>query len=78
MVAQRFENAAHHAVASGVYLDADLLLVGGRGVLDGVCMYLSIFERDTFCDLLQVRCGDVLVCLYVVNLLLQEFWVRQF
>ena len=60
VVAEAFEDAAHVAVAAAMDFDADLLLVGGAGVFDGVGLDVAVFERDAFGDLVEVGCRGFL------------------
>ena len=58
-------------------LDAHLALVVVIGILDGVGVHFTIFEGDAVGYLLHVVGGKVLVKIYVIDLLLQEFRVSK-
>ena len=58
-------------------LNAHLLLVLLVGILACVGLNLTVLQLDAVANLLQVVCGDVLVKIYVINLLLEELWVSE-
>ena len=77
MVAEAFEDAAHDAVAAAMDFDADLLLVGGAGVFDGVGLDVAVFERDALGDLVEVGCREVFIKINVIDFLFEELGVRE-
>ena len=58
-------------------LNAHLLLVLLVGILACVGLNLTVLQLDAVANLLQVVCGDVLVKIYVINLLLEELWMSE-
>ncbi len=76
-IAKALENTAHDAVLATVNLYTHLTLVGVAGILDGIGLDLTIVEVDALCDLAHIMCGDVLVKIYMIHLLLQELRMSQ-
>ena len=52
-------------------LDAYLLLIGWVSVLNVVGLNLAVLELDALGNLLQIVSGNVLVEIYVLNLLVE-------
>ena len=78
MVAKVLEDATHDTVATAVDLDAHLLLVCLACILDGVGMYLAVLKVNSLRNLLNVSGCDVLVEVYVIDLLLKILGMCQF
>ena len=78
MIAQRFKNAAHDAVAARVDLDACLLAVGGGDVTYGIGVDGAIVEFNAVGDVLHVLLADGLVGPYLVDFLLDILRVGEF
>ena len=57
--------------------DAHLCLVALVCIIYCVCLDLAIIQSDTITNLLQVVSSDVLVEMYMINLLLQELRMCQ-
>ena len=57
--------------------DAYLFFVDWVGVFAGVGFDFSVLEDDAVTNLLYVVCGDVLVEVDVIDLLLQELWMGE-
>ena len=73
-----FEDTAHDTVAAAMNLYAHLLLVHGIGIVDSIGMYLAILQHYALGNLTKVGSGNVLVAIYVVNLLLEILGMCQF
>ena len=58
-------------------LNAYLRLVVFLGIFDGICMHLAILQLDTLGNLLHISSGYILVEIYVIDLLLEELWMRE-
>ena len=59
-------------------LDAHLVFISIMRILYGICMHLSVFQLDTFCNLLHVVSRHILVQEHMVHLFLQILRVGQF
>ena len=77
LVAQVFEDTAHYTVAATMYLYAHLFLVHRISIVNGIGMYLAILQHNALGNLTKVGSGNVLVAIYVVNLLLEILGVCQ-
>ena len=70
MVTQRFENAAHDAVAARVDFDTGLLAVGGGDVAHSIGVDGTVVEFYTVGNVLHVFLADGLIGPYLVDFLL--------
>ena len=71
LVTKVFEDTTYDTVATAMYLDTHLLLVGLVSLVDSICMYLAVLKSDALGNLADVGSCYVLVAVNVVNLLLQ-------
>ena len=71
-IAEVLEDTANDTVLAAVNLDAYLALVGVTCILDSVCMHLAVLKLYAVSYLLQVVSCNVLVEIYMVDLLLEE------
>ena len=78
MIAQRFKNAAHDAVAATVDLDTGLFAVGGRYVAHCIGMDGTVVELNAVGDVLHVLLADGLVGPHLVDFLLDILRMGEF
>ena len=72
-LAEALEDTTHDAVLAAMTFDAHLALIGVAGIFDSVGFDFAVFQLYASGNLLHVVCSNVLVEIYVVYLLLQEF-----
>ncbi len=77
MVAQRFENAAHDAVAARVDFDTGLLAVGGGDVAHSIGVDGTVVEFYTVGNVLHVFLADGLIGPHLVDFLLDILRVSE-
>ena len=77
MIAKALEDTAHDTVLTRVNLNAYLLLVGWRCILDSISFDITVIEGDTVKNLTHIISCNRLVEVNMIYLLLQELRVSK-